>query len=206
MSKLKKTILSGLLIALTIVASRFLSINTPIVTINFEFLPIMLSAILLGPIYSTLIAGLSDLIGALLFPFGAYFVGYTITNALTGLIHGLILYSPKRQLSKKSLIVRLIISTTLVVVGCNACLNTLWIYITTKKALFAILPIRLLKQLIMLPIEVVCVGLIYFGLKQVYPRFFVDRHLEINDTKSNSNTEQNNTTPVDDKLEEKWLH
>ena len=93
MSKSKKIVLSGLLLAILIVFSRFVSIKTPILVISFSYIPIMLSAILLGPEYSCLIAGLGDLIGALLFPFGSYFVGFTITAALSGLVYGLCLYS-----------------------------------------------------------------------------------------------------------------
>ena len=53
----------------------------------------MLSAIILGPKYSTVLAGLADLIGALLFPFGSFFIGYTISALLTGLVYGLFLYN-----------------------------------------------------------------------------------------------------------------
>lgn len=172
MSKLKKVILAALLLATTVVLSRFLSIKTPIIVISFSYLPIMLSAILLGPFYSTLIAALSDLIGALLFPFGAYFFGYTLSSALAGLIYGLLLYKGKKEFSNKNFIIRLIVSTLLVIVVCNTLLNTLWIYITTKKALVAILPTRLLKQLIMLPIQVVSVFFVDLGLKKIYPNFF----------------------------------
>lgn len=199
MSKLKKTILAALLLAVTIVLSRFLSINTPILTINFAFLPIMLSAILLGPFYSTLIAGLSDLIGALLFPFGAYFVGYTISSALAGLIYGLLLYSPKKEFNKKQLIIRLVISTFLVLLICNTVLNTLWIYITTKKALFAILPTRLLKQLVMLPIQVVTLSLVCWGLKKVYPSFFSKNNNFEEDEEEQTEPNENNelqTEPI----------
>ena len=52
MSKLKKIILSGLLLALLIVFDRFISIKTLYLQISFSFLPIALSAILLGPKYS----------------------------------------------------------------------------------------------------------------------------------------------------------
>ena len=82
MSKTKKIILSGLLLAILIVFDRFISIKTMYLQISFSFLPIMLAAIILGPKYSTTIAALGDLIGALLWPFGAYFVGFTIADAL----------------------------------------------------------------------------------------------------------------------------
>lgn len=166
MSKLKKLILAGLLLATTIVLNRFLSIKTPILVISFSYIPVMLSAIMLGPWYTMLIAGFADLIGALLFPFGAYFVGYTISAVISGLIYGLFLYR-KKEFSNKSFILRLILSTLIVLIVCNCLLNTIWIYITTKEALFAILPTRLLKQLIMLPIQVVSIYFIDLGLRKL---------------------------------------
>lgn len=192
MSKLKKVILAALLLATTVVLSRFLSIKTPIIVISFSYLPIMLSAILLGPFYSTLIAALSDLIGALLFPFGAYFFGYTLSSALAGLIYGLLLYKGKKEFSNKNFIIRLIVSTLLVIVVCNTLLNTLWIYITTKKALVAILPTRLLKQLIMLPIQVVSVFFVDLGLKKIYPNFFERENDEEDEqTQNDKNVNEN---------------
>ena len=166
MSKLKKLILAGLLLATTIVLNRFLSIKTPILVISFSYIPIMLSAIMLGPWHTMLIAGFADLIGALLFPFGAYFVGYTISAVISGLIYGFFLYR-KKEFSNKSFILRLILSTLIVLIVCNCLLNTIWIYITTKEALFAILPTRLLKQLIMLPIQVVSIYFIDLGLRKL---------------------------------------
>lgn len=166
MNKLKKIIVAALLLATTIVLNRFISIKTPILVISFSGLPIMLCAILLGPCWTMLVAGLADLIGALLFPFGAYFVGYTISAALAGLIYGLFLYRNKKQ-SKKIFIFKLVLSTILVLTICNGILNTLWIYITTKKALFAILPTRIIKQLIMLPILDVSIFFIDLGLEKM---------------------------------------
>ena len=75
MSKTKKMILSALFIALGIVLSRFLGFRVVNLSFSFGFVPLMLSAIWLGPKYSTLIGGLVDLIGALLFPVASYFVG-----------------------------------------------------------------------------------------------------------------------------------
>ena len=62
MSKLKKVILSGILLALLIVLNRFISIKTPLLVISFSFVPIMMAAIWLGPKYSAAISGLGDLI------------------------------------------------------------------------------------------------------------------------------------------------
>ena len=142
MSKLKKVILAGLLIAVGVILNRFISIKTPILSISLTFIPHILSGILLGPWWSMITAAMTDLIGALLFPFGPYFVGYTISAALAGLIYGLMLYR-KKKVSRKKFLVKLIFAVLLVIVICNALLNSLWIYITTKNAASFFVPVRM---------------------------------------------------------------
>lgn len=207
MSKLKKILFAALFLATTVVFNRFLSIKTPIIMISFTFVPVMLCAILLGPWWTMAVAGLADLIGALLFPFGAYFVGYTISSALAGLIYGFFLkYKPNK--SQKRMILDLILSILIVIVVCNAFLNSLWIYMTTKKALAVILPTRLLKQLIMFPVEVVTIYSINLGLSKmgVYKKLFpVDEVLdeELNETKSeNADATLDATKDGDNKIED----
>ena len=152
MKKIKKIIISALLLASAIVINRFLSINTSIVSIGFTFVPLMLAGIILGWKYSLIIAALTDLIGALLFPFGSYFVGYTISSALTGLVYGLLLYNKGEFTVDKKFMIHLIIAILIVCVFINGGLNTLWLVLTSKKAFLAILPTRVLKQLLMIPI------------------------------------------------------
>lgn len=172
-SKLKKIILAALLLAATIVLNRFLSIKTPIIVISFSFIPVMLCGILLGPWWTALVAGLADLIGALLFPFGAYFFGYTLSAIIMGFIYGLFL-NIKIQKNNKKFLIMLILSTLIVIVFCNAFLNSLWVYMTTKNAIMAILPTRLVKQLIMLPIQVVTIYCLHLGFCKlgVYARLY----------------------------------
>lgn len=89
---LRQLTVSALLIALDVVFTRVLAINTPLMKIGLGFAAVAVSAILYGPAWAALTAALGDLIGALLFPTGAYFPGFTLTAALTGLIFGLFLY------------------------------------------------------------------------------------------------------------------
>ncbi len=194
MSKTKKIILAGLLLATTIILNRFLSIKTPIVVISFAFIPIMLSGMLLGPMWTMLIAGLADLIGALLFPFGAYFVGYTISSTLSGLIYGLFLQRKYNKTNKK-LLLNLIISSLIVLIVCNGILNSVWIYITTKKAIAVILPTRLLKQIIMLPINVIVMSSLNLGLEKMgaYKKLF-DVEIENENIEANEKVETNITS------------
>ncbi len=155
MNKIKKILISSFLLASCIILGRLLSIRTPIITISFSFIPLMLSAIILGYKYSTLIGALSDLIGVFLFPTGAYFPGFTLSSLLAGFIYGIFLYSKDLFVVDKKYIIKLIISVILVTTLINGLLNTIWVIITTNNAAKIIVPIRIIKQLLMAPIQVV---------------------------------------------------
>ena len=96
-NKLYKIVSAALLVAIEIIISRFLGIATPIVKISFSFIPLSILAVMYGPVYSCVGAGLADFIGAILFPIGPYFPGYTVTAALTGLTYGFFLYKRKNS-------------------------------------------------------------------------------------------------------------
>lgn len=158
MSKLKKIILSGILLALLIVLNRFVSIKTPLLVISFSFVPIMMSAIWLGPKYSTLIAALGDFIGAILFPFGTYFPGFTLSAALVGLIYGLFLYkNPGEEVSNKKFFFKLVISNLLVLGIVEIFVVSIWLNILFGKAYMVVVSTRVLAQVIMFPIRIVTI-------------------------------------------------
>lgn len=169
MSKNKKIILAGLLLAMSIILSRFLSIKTPIVTIGFSFVPTMLCAIWLGPKWTILINVLADLIGATLFPFGSYFIGYTITTAVAGAIYGWLLYKKEENTyMDKQFVVRVTLASILVTVIANIGLNTLWISITTGKAFMVLISARIIKEVIMIPIKVIVIIFLEKALRKPF--------------------------------------
>ena len=146
-----KLIQIALLIAIEIVLSRFLSIATPIVKISFAFLPIAIIAILYGPIYSGIAGGAADFIGAWLFPIGPYFPGFTITAALTGVVYGIVLYKkPKTWLKIATAVV-------FIAIALNLCLDTYWLKILFNKAYLALLPTRIIKSCIMIPLQIITI-------------------------------------------------
>lgn len=157
MSKIKKNILAAMLLAMLIILNRFISIKTEVLVISFTFLPMMLSAIWLGPKYSTIIALLGDFIGAILFPFGPYFPGFTVSSALSGLIYGLFLYNKGNEMSNKKLLISLIISSVIQLIFVNIFVTSLWIHILYGKAYLAIMVSRTVTQLIMIPIHVISI-------------------------------------------------
>lgn len=173
MSKNKKIILSALLLALLIILSRFASIKTQLLVISVSFIPIMMSAIWLGPKYSMLIAGLGDLIGALLFPFGTYFPGFTLSAIISGAIYGVFLYNKNNtKISNSKLIIKLIISSLLVLVLVNIFLTSFWLKILYGNAYWLIVSSRVVTQLIMFPIQIAVI----FSLEK-FTRPYVNKYV-----------------------------
>ncbi len=85
----------ALLTALEIVLSRFLSISTQLTKISLAFIPVAAAAGLFGPVEAGVVAALGDFLGALLFPVGPYFPGFTLTAFLMGAVYGLFLHRRK---------------------------------------------------------------------------------------------------------------
>ena len=100
---------------------------------------------------------MSDIVGALLFPTGGYFFGFTVTAFLTGLTYGLALYRKNFRVDK-NFIVRLIVSVIIVTGLYNGLLNTIWVIMINQAASNIIVPIRIAKQLIMAPVEITTIG------------------------------------------------
>ncbi|MDO4815941.1 MAG: folate family ECF transporter S component [Bacillota bacterium] len=88
----KKIIIIAMTVAFDIAFSRVLALNVLTLKIGIGFAAIVLCAMLYGPVWAGVAAALSDVLGAVLFPTGAYFPGFTVTAALGGAIFGLFLY------------------------------------------------------------------------------------------------------------------
>lgn len=193
MSKIKKIVISALLLAILIISDRFLSINTNFFTINLSFIPSMIVAILLGPVYGALVLGLTDYIGAHLFPFGEYFPGFTVSAVLKGFICGLLLHPglketfletkigniiSKMLLSKDSSIKRFMINLviTLIIVrfGINIFIQAFWLNILYGKAYVAIIMTRLVTQATMFVVQIIVAPIIYKITKKEMDKFLME--------------------------------
>ncbi len=144
----KKMVLASLFIAIEIITTRFLSIQTPIIRISLDFIPLALSAIILGPYTAGIVAAIADIFGMLIFSRGgAYFPGFTFSSFVSGFLYGVILH--KKRITLKRCFFAVI--TVLIVISVG--LNTIWLVIITNKGAFAILSARIVKDMIMLPIQ-----------------------------------------------------
>ncbi len=152
--KLRMFVQVSMLIALSVVLARFLSINTIYVRIGFGFVPVVVCAIMYGPAWAAVTAGIADFIGAVLFPTGAYFPGFTLTAMLTGIIFGLFLY--KREEKNVPALLGAVLVNGVVV---SLLANTVNISILTGTSFMVLLPTRLLQNALMIPIMFVSCGL-----------------------------------------------
>lgn len=175
MSNIKKLITAAILLALTIIMSRLLSIQMPLLKIGFSFIPLMISAILLGPAWSTIIAVFADLIGFSLFPSGNFFIGFTISAFLTGLTYGLFLYKKDGIFKTKILLIRLLLSSTIVLIFISGLLNSYWLFLMYGKSLIAILPIRIIKEVIMMPVHIIAIYLVDKSMRRLFIKYMFQK-------------------------------
>ena len=140
------------MIAIEIVLTRILSIQTPTIRISFGFIPIALIAMLYGPLYAGFVAAISDFLGIMLFPVvGAYFPGFTLTAFLMGITYGLFLHKHQKNME------RIVAAVLIVVVVLQLGLDTFWIQIITGQGYIALLPFRILRTAIMIPVQIICI-------------------------------------------------
>jgi len=151
-----RLVIMAFLIALEIILTRFCSINTPILRIGFGFLPVAMMGIMYGPIWAAVGYAVGDILGMLIFPSGIFFPGFTVTAMLTGLVFGLFLHNKEKITWKTVLPASLIIILVL-----NLCLDTLWLSIMFGDAFIALLPTRIFKCVVMLPIHLVLIPLVW---------------------------------------------
>ncbi len=144
----------ALFIALEVVLSRFGSIATAELKIGFGFVPLAICAMLYGPAWAAVAGGLADFIGAVLFPIGPYFPGFTLTNALIGLIFGLFLRR------RPAGIANICAASLITCLFCSLVLNSLWISILYHSPFIQLLPTRLLQCAVMIPVEIVVLTLL----------------------------------------------
>ena len=152
MKRINTRLLASLafLTALEIVLSRFLSINTWNLKIGFSFVPIAMAAMLFGPIPAATVAAMADVIGAILFPSGPFFPGFTLTAFLTGLVFGLFLREKQTPLR----VAGAVLINQLVL---GLLLNTFWISLLYGSAYIPLLITRIGQCAILIPVQLVVI-------------------------------------------------
>jgi len=147
----------GLMMAMSVVLTRFFSVYVPVagiagIRLSFGEIPLILSGILFGPVAGGITGGLADLVGVALFPppGGAFFPGFTVSSALMGMLPGIFLHHRVRagKPITPGALFGAILATDVVV---SMILNTLWVSMLYHKAIAVILPARLVARAILIP-------------------------------------------------------
>ncbi|KXL53993.1 folate transporter FolT [Anaerotignum neopropionicum] len=160
-SNTHRLVIMALLVAISVILSRFLSIAAWNLKIGFAFAPIALAGILLGPIPAAIVAAVADFLGATLFPIGQYFPGFTFTAFLTGILFGIFLY-------KKADMKNIVISAVITQIIGSLLLNTLWISMLYGTPFLALLPTRIVQTCVMIVIQVIVVRILAGYAPQIY--------------------------------------
>ena len=93
----KMLVTLAMMVAIQVVLCRFLSINAWNMRLGFDFIPMVIVGIMYGALPAGAAGIVSDLIGALLFPSGTFFPGYTVTAFLSAFTFGLLLHKKQTK-------------------------------------------------------------------------------------------------------------
>lgn len=139
--------IAAMLTALTAILGFFTIVIGDFIKIQFSFLSMGVAASMFGPVVSGILGGLSDIIAFMIKPTGTFFPGFTLNAVISGTIYGIFLYNKK--ISVKRIFAAQLLITLIVELG----LSTLWLDILYGQGFLAILPMRIVKSVVMLPIN-----------------------------------------------------
>ena len=153
-TSLRSLSVAALMIALHVVLGF---INIPVgesLRVKFVYLADMMCMLLCGPLVGIPAAIASDLLSFAVYPTGAFFPGYTLSCVVEFLICGLILY--RRPVT----VLRLFLSRMLVNLISHVLLGSLWSAMLMGKAYLYYAGKSILKNLFLLPFEVMLLCLL----------------------------------------------
>lgn len=156
-----RLVIMALLIALSIIISRFLSLSTWNLKIGFAFAPIALAGMLLGPIPAGIVAAAADFLGATLFPIAQYFPGFTVTAFITGILFGAFFH---KKVDNKTIVLA---SISTQIVG-SLILNTLWISMMFGTPFWALMPTRIIQTCVMTVIQIIVIRILARYAPQIF--------------------------------------
>lgn len=147
--------IASMMTALNTLIGAFRIVVIPkFLTISFASLATASCAIMCGPLLTGTVAAIADILEFMLRPDGSFFFGFTLNEFLTGLIYGAFFYRTTTISLKRCILARLCI-----VLLMNMFLTPLWLYILYGDSFFVLLTTRVIKNIIMFPIDV---ALLYF--------------------------------------------
>ena len=151
----RSLVAAGLLTGAAVIIDRLFTFEvSPVLEIGFAFLATALCAALCGPWVAGTAGVAVDLLSYFLRPNGGFFIGFTFNQFLLGFIYGLWFY--KRR-PRPLLAVGACLTVTLVI---NFLLTPLWLHITYGQSFVVLSSLRLVKNVIKFPIDIILLMLV----------------------------------------------
>lgn len=138
---------AAMLMAVSVVLGFFTIEAGPYLKIGFGTVVNQFVYYLFGPVAGAVYGGVLDIVKYVVKPSGAFFPGFTLDAVIGGILYGMVLYH--KPLTYR----RALWANLLVALVCNVFLNTLWLSMMSGKAIVALLPMRLVKNLVKWPVD-----------------------------------------------------
>ncbi len=162
----------AMLAAVAIILGMFSIEIGQFIRIGFSSIPNGITSYLFGPVVGGIFAGTLDVLKFIIKPTGAYFLPLTLVTILAGILYGCMYY-------KKALTIWRVLATKFIVMLiCNVVLNTLCLSVLYGKGFFVLVGPRIIKNLIMWPIDSAIFFTITKALDRVGVFRIIGRHLK----------------------------
>ena len=161
---LHTVVLCGLMGALSVILGMFASIHLGPFSITYAWIPNRIVDFMFGPVVGAAYGGIMDIIKFIIKPNGSFNLAYTAMAILAGLLFGAILY--KKQVS----FMRIVFAQALVKAFINAGMGTYLMAFERGQAFMTLMPVRLVKNLIMIPLDSILLFVILTSIMKVLPR------------------------------------
>ncbi len=161
---LRRLVFAALVCALGIIVGGFYVSVGENLRVYFTFFITAVGCAVYGPVLGVLAAAVTDTLNYMLFPSGAYFPGYLLSEMLAAVIYSLFLYR------KKITVFRLFGAKFLVNYVVNVGMGSLWSQILFGKGYLYYLVKSLIKNSLLLPLEVMLLAALFSVLLPVFSR------------------------------------
>lgn len=165
LKKLRVLTFAALTCALSIVVGALYVVVGDNLRVYFTFFITAVGCAVYGPVVGMLAAAVTDTLNFLLFPTGPYFPGYMLGEMLGALIYGLALY--RRRIT----VLRIFSAKLLVNYLVNVLLGCLWSRILYGNGYLYYLVKSLIKNTLLLPLEVIALAALFSVLIPAFSRF-----------------------------------
>lgn len=179
LKKTKTIVICGLLLAISLMLNTQAIKIEGITIITFSFIANSIAGFLFGPVVAGTLGGLTDCLTHMINPKGSYFFGFTFNAILAGILYGSFLY--KKFWGTKNIVIRIIICKVIISIIVNLTLGTYWYSIFSGKGFLVLLPARIYKECIVVPIQCVVMFVVLKATNKFYSHLNLNDNINIKD-------------------------